>query len=101
MTCHHVLPSLSEAQESDIYFGRTSDDDDNSTQYTGTIIKGDELFDSSYFKTDTVEVCKLASTDFLYRYNMLCVCISYYLICTDTPYMHRLMDGEKDLTTLL
>lgn len=65
MTCHHVLPSLPEAQESDIYFGRTSDDDVNSTQHTGTVISGEELFDSRYFKTDTVEVRKPASTDCL------------------------------------
>ena len=57
MTCHHVLPSLSAAQDSDIYFGRISDDV-SATQKTGTIIKGEELFGSSFFKTDTVKVRK-------------------------------------------
>ena len=56
LTCHHVLPSLTDAQDSDIYFGRISDDDDDAGKYTGTIISGKELFDGSFFKTDVEEV---------------------------------------------
>ena len=50
MTSYNVLPSMSVAQKSDIYFGRISDD------YPGTMIKGKDLFDSDFFKTDDEEV---------------------------------------------
>ena len=50
MTSYNVLPSLAVAKESDIYFGRISDDN------PGTIIKGRELFRSEFFKTDDEEV---------------------------------------------
>ena len=57
LTCHHIFPSLSEAQNSRIYFGRITDsDDDSAGNNTETEIRGKELFDSSYFKTDKDEV---------------------------------------------
>ena len=59
LTCHHVLPSLTAAQDSDIYFGRIiddDDDDDNAGKYTGIIINGKVLFDGSFFMTDVEDV---------------------------------------------
>lgn len=53
ITCHHVLPSLSDARKSDIYFGRVGTSD------KGTKINGQELFQSQFFKTDAEDVSKL------------------------------------------
>lgn len=50
VTCGHVLPSLSVAQKSSIYFGQVS------SNHPETVIKGEELFDSQFFKTDDENV---------------------------------------------
>ena len=50
MTCNHVFPSLSAAQESSIHFGRLGDDDE------GAEIRGEDLFNIQFFKTDDTEV---------------------------------------------
>ena len=52
MTCNHVFPSLSVAQESFIHFGRLSDDE----KEQGKRIKGEELFNSQFFRTNDTEV---------------------------------------------
>ena len=56
LTCHHVLPSLTDARDSDIYFGRMTAENANAGKDSGIIISGEELFDGSFFKTDVKEV---------------------------------------------
>lgn len=53
MTSSYVFPAMSVARMSDIYFGRVSDDN------PGSIIKGEELFDSQFFKTDDEDVSSI------------------------------------------
>ena len=71
MTSYNVLPSMSVAQKSDIYFGRISDD------YPGTMIKGKDLFDSDFFKTDEeVSLVYIA-------FAGVSECITFFSLCND------------------
>ena len=50
MTCGHILPCPSVAQKSIIFFGQVGGN------HAETVIKGEELFDCQFFKTDDEKV---------------------------------------------
>ena len=105
LTCHHVLPSLTAAQASDIYFGRIIDDadDDNAGKYKGKIIRGKELFDGSFFKTDVEEVSLIRYMQYWLSMQKLIhfAAMSFIALSVLIRHFHRLRVGGKNWITLL
>ena len=95
MTCNHVFPSLSAAQESFIHFERLGDDNE------GKAIKGEELFNIQFFKTDDTEVRLLYPGAVILKNVLFSGCIIFFHNYVAYTYTHRLKVGGKDLTTLL
>ena len=104
LTCHHVLPSLTAAQDSDIYFGRIIDDNDNNGgKYTGIVISGKELFDGSVFKTDVEEVSLIRYMQYWLSIQKLMhfAAVSFIALSVLIRHIRRLRVGGKYLITLL